>query len=65
MEGSGVATSMVKYIVEDITLVFNSAIGWVSDVAETIVAQPLLLLFCVIPVVGLGVGLFRRLINVN
>lgn len=45
--------------------VFEGAIGWVGTVASTITDTPILLLFCVIPVVGLGVGLFRRLINVN
>ena len=33
-------------------------------VGETVVGTPLLLLFCAIPLVGLGVGLFKRLLNV-
>lgn len=45
--------------------IFTAAIGWVGDVAETIVSTPLLLCFAVIPLVGLGVGLFKRLISVN
>ena len=44
--------------------VVTAAFGWVAKVAETIVAQPVLLLFCVgVPLCGLGVGMFRRLIN--
>lgn len=47
--------------------VFTTAIGWVGTVAETITAEgnEILLLFAVLPLVGLGVGLFKRLINVN
>lgn len=52
-------------IISAVGSVFTEAISWVGDVATTITGQPILLLFCVIPLVGLGVGLFRRLINVN
>lgn len=45
--------------------VFTAAIGWVGTVAETIAGSPILLLFCVIPLVGLGVGLFKRLLSVQ
>ena len=44
--------------------VFTSAIGWAGTVGSTIVSTPILLLFCAIPLVGLGVGLFKRLLNV-
>ncbi|MBP3699903.1 MAG: hypothetical protein J6J01_10570 [Oscillospiraceae bacterium] len=44
--------------------VFTAAIGWVLDVAETIAEQPILLLAVVgVPLVGLGVGLFKRLLS--
>lgn len=52
-------------IVAQVGSVFTAGIGWVSDVASTVVGNPIILLFCVIPLVGLGVGLFKRLINVN
>ena len=59
-------------ILESIGLIFTSAIGWVGDVAGVIAGatdgvldNPILLLFAVIPLVGLGVGMFKRLINVN
>lgn len=53
--------------------IFAAAIGWVGDVAELITKQtvvgtfdnPIIIIFIVLPLVGLGVGLFRRLINVN
>ena len=44
--------------------VFTSAIGWVGTTASTIAAQPILLLSCVaIPLCGLGVGMFKRLLS--
>ena len=44
--------------------VFTSAIGWVGTVASTIGDQPILLLCCVgIPLCGLGVGMFKRLLS--
>lgn len=50
-----------------ITSVFTTVIGWVGTVGSTIMAEgnELMLLFVIIPVIGLGVGLFRRLLNVN
>lgn len=52
-------------ILGDVGGVFEAAIGWVGTVAETIATTPILLIFCIIPLVGLGVGLFRRLIHAN
>ena len=44
--------------------VFTSAIGWVGTVASTITEQPVLLLFCVaVPLCGIGVGMFGRLLH--
>lgn len=44
--------------------VFTAAIGWVADVGTTITEDPVLLLFCVaVPLVGLGVGMFKRLLS--
>ena len=43
--------------------VFTQAISWVGTVATTITGQPVLLLFCVaVPLCGLGVGMFSRLL---
>lgn len=52
-------------IITQIGAVFTAAIGWVTEVAETVSGEPILLMFAIIPLVGLGVGLFRRLLNVN
>jgi hypothetical protein len=51
-------------IISAITSVFTSAIGWVGTVASTIGDQPILLISCVaIPLCGLGVGMFKRLLS--
>lgn len=47
-----------------VTSVFTSAVGWVATVASTITEEPVLLLFCVgVPLCGLGVGMFSRLLH--
>ena len=63
MEDPAVAT--VSTILTNVGSIFSSAVSWLGTVAETIVDNPILLVFCIIPLVGLGVGLFKRLINVN
>lgn len=62
MEGS--ATVTVATLLSSIGEVFTAAIGWVGTVASTIAGQPILLIACVaIPLCGLGVGLFKRLLS--
>ena len=54
----------MEAILTDVGTVFNSAVGWVGEVATTIAGEPVLMLFCVaVPLVGLGVGLFKRLLS--
>ena len=54
----------MEAIITSITTVFTAAIGWVGTVASTISAQPILLLSCVgVPLCGLGVGMFKRLLS--
>ena len=50
-------------ILADVGTIFTSAIGWVGNVITCITANPLLELFCVVPLVGLGVGMCKRLIR--
>ena len=51
-------------LISAISSVFTSAIGWVGTVATTIAGQPILLISCVaIPLCGLGVGMFKRLLS--
>lgn len=55
----------MEAIISAATSLFTAAIGWVGTVATTVVSNPILLVFCILSLVGLGVGLFRRLLNVN
>ena len=43
--------------------IVEEAIGWVGDVITVITSNPLLLIFVIVPLVGLGVGLTKRLLN--
>jgi dipeptide/tripeptide permease len=58
-------TVTVATLVGNVGTIFEAAIGWVGTVATTIAGEPMLLLFASIPLIGLGVGLFKRLLNVN
>ena len=54
----------VATLLTSVGSVFTKVIGWVGDVAATIAGQPILLLACVgIPLCGLGVGMFKRLLS--
>lgn len=54
----------VATLLTSVGSVFTKVIGWVGDVAATIADQPILLLSCVaIPLCGLGVGMFKRLLS--
>lgn len=51
-------------LLSNVTEIFTAVIGYVGTVATTITSNPLLLIGCIIPVVGIGVGMFKRLLNV-
>lgn len=51
-------------VISNISTVFTAAIGWVGTVADTITDEPLLLFGVVVGFVGVGVGLFKRLLHV-
>lgn len=51
-------------LISAITSVFTAAIGWVGTVGTTVAGNDILLLSCVgIPLCGLGVGMFKRLLS--
>ena len=58
-------TEAISGILSTVGSVFTSAIGWVQTVATTVTDTPILLLFAVLGLVGLGVSMFKRLISVN
>ena len=54
----------VATLLTSVGSVFTKVIGWVGDVAATIADEPILLLACVgVPLCGLGVGMFKRLLS--
>lgn len=54
----------VATLLTSVGSVFTKVISWVGDVASAIADQPILLLACVgIPLCGLGVGMFKRLLS--
>lgn len=60
MENSVTIASLMTSVGE----VFTAAVGWVGEVATTIGEEPILLLAVVaVPLCGLGVGLFKRLLS--
>ena len=57
-------TTAMGTLLTTIGEVFTSAVGWVGTVADTIAGEPLLLIGVVLGFIGVGVGLFRRMLNV-
>ncbi|MCI9263996.1 MAG: hypothetical protein HFF06_05425 [Oscillospiraceae bacterium] len=58
------ATTTIATLLSSIGTVFTTVIGWAGKVGETVVGTPVLLLFCVgVPLCGLGVGFFTRLLR--
>lgn len=57
-------TVTIGTLIGSVTEVFEGAISWVGEVASTITGEPILLLACVgIPLCGLGIGMFKRLLS--
>lgn len=54
----------MNIIIEAINKIFTGAMKWAETVGTTIVSNPLLLFGVVVGFVGLGVGLFKRLLHV-
>ena len=54
-------TSFLTIIGELVSTVF----GWVATVGTTITASPLLMVFIGIGFVGIGIGIFKRLVRVG
>lgn len=63
MEGT---TAMpISELMTNATSIVTPALAWVTQVVTTITSNPLLLLFAILGLVGLGVGLVRRILAVN
>lgn len=54
----------IESVMAGVGACFTGAIGWVGDVGEAIMSTPLLFAGAIgIPLVGLGVGLFKRIFH--
>lgn len=51
-------------LISNVTTVFTAAVGWMGTVATTVTSTPVLLLGVVTGFVGLGIGMFKRLLSV-
>lgn len=58
------ATTSLSGMISNVGSVFEAAIGWVGTIASTVGSEPILFLACVgIPLCGLGVTMFKRLLS--
>lgn len=56
----------VTAILELVSQLVTSAIAWMADFLAAITASPVLTIFVIaVPLVGLGVGILKRLIGVR
>lgn len=56
----------VAAILEIVSTLVTSAIAWMADFLSAITASPVLTIFVIaVPLVGLGVGILKRLIGVR
>lgn len=58
------AANTMATLISNVGTVFDAVLGWAGTVGETIVGTPILLFGVVLGFVGVGVGLFRRMLNV-
>lgn len=63
MEGEVTKMAISELLTQSSSIV-TSALQWVGQVVDTITSNPLLLLFVILALVGLGVGLVARLLHV-
>ena len=57
--------SPIQLLMTDVGALVAAVLGFVATVATTVVGNPILLLFAVLSLVGIGVGLFVRMKNVS
>lgn len=62
---TGATAMTVTGFITEVGNVFTAAMGWLSDVGTAIAGDGILLCFVAVPLIGLGIGIFKRLLNVN
>lgn len=50
-------------LLNQVSAIVTEAISWIGDFVTVVTSTPLLLLFVTMPLVGLGIGLLKRLIK--
>ena len=53
----------IASILTSIGAVVTQAVSWAGDIVDFVVANPLVMVFVAIPLVGLGIGMVKRLIS--
>lgn len=61
---TGSATYSIATMLEDITSMVTSSVGWITSFVGGITDNKLLLGFVLVALIGTGVGLINRLIHV-
>lgn len=60
----GATTASMATIIAAVGEAFEGVAGWAGDIGTMIVSNPLLLFSVVLGFVGVGVTMFKRLLNV-
>lgn len=53
----------ISTILTDVAAVVTQAMTWATNVVTFIVGNPLIMVFVSLPLVGLGIGLVKRMIS--
>lgn len=64
MGGETAAAITMATVLSSITEVFTAAVGWVGTVGTVVTTTPILMIGVVVSFVGVGIGLFSRLLRV-
>lgn len=63
--GESAAIASVSGFIGAVGDVFTEAMTWLASVGQAIISDGVLLTFVAVSLVGLGVGLYRRLLNIG
>ena len=58
-------TVTMATLITEIGSIVTAAVNWMQTTGTAIASNPLALLFILLPMMGAGIGLFRRIIHLN
>lgn len=58
-------TITIASLLTNISSIVTSAVSWMTSAGTAIASNNLALLFILLPMMGAGIGLFRRIIHLN